>query len=72
MNVQQKFNARSNTIRINDFSNIKIGKNIMTNILGIFNNDIKLDWLNGLILFKIKSKKLYLMCKQMTIIATKS
>ena len=31
MNVQQNFNSRLTVIQINDFSNLKIGKNILAN-----------------------------------------
>ena len=46
MNFQQNFNARSSLVKINDYSNQKIGKNIMTNRLGALNNLIDHDWLN--------------------------
>ena len=40
MNVQQNFNARLNSIQINDMLNLRIGKNILSNRLGILNNEI--------------------------------
>ena len=61
MNVQQNFNARSSFVKINDYSNLKIGKNIMTNRLGILNNQIDYDWLNlSLTSFKLRCKALFL------------
>ena len=38
MNVQQNFNARLNSVQINDMSNLSLGKNILSNRLGILNN----------------------------------
>ena len=38
LNLQQNFNSRMNCVQINDFSKLKIGKNIMMNRLGILNN----------------------------------
>ena len=62
MNVQQNFNARNDMFHINDFSNIKIGKNVMCNRLTILNRLIKLDWLNlSLNAFKLKAKNIFLM-----------
>ena len=61
MNFQQNFNARPSSVKINDFSNLKIGKNIMTNRLGVLNNVIDYDWLNlGLNTFKLRCKALFL------------
>ena len=41
MNVQQNFNARNKMFQINDYSNIKIGKNITANRLTVVNNQAK-------------------------------
>ena len=61
MNVQQNFNSRLTVIQINDFSNLKIGKNILANRFGILNNTLTYDCLNlSLISFKLHSKKLFL------------
>ena len=61
MNVQQNFNARCSFVKINDYSNLKIGKNIMTNRLGVLNNQIDYDWLNlSLNTFKLRCKALLL------------
>ena len=46
LNWNQSFNARSNKIRLFDTSNIRIGKNILSNRLTIMNNEIEFDWLN--------------------------
>ena len=52
---QQSFNARSNTLQINDYSKLKIGKNILMNRLGLLNRQIDLDLFNtSLNSFKIK------------------
>ena len=62
MNSQQNFNSRSKLFQINDYSNIRIGKNIIANRMTILNNLINLDWLNlSLIAFKLKVKDLFLM-----------
>ena len=51
MNVQKSFNARNKMFHINDCSNTKIGKNVISNRL------VNLDWLNlSLISFKLKVK----------------
>ena len=42
----QSFNNSSNKIRLFDTSNIRIGKNILSNRLTIMNNEIEFDWLN--------------------------
>ena len=61
MNTQQNFNARNETFQINDFSRIKVGRNIMCNRLTVLNHQIKLDWLNlSLTTFKLKVKSLFL------------
>ena len=61
MNAQQNLNARMNCVQINDRSNLRIGKNIMANRLGILNNEINYNWLYlSLTSFKLKSKNLYL------------
>ena len=62
MNVQQNFNARSKLFHINDYSNTKIGKNIISNRLTVLNAELDLDWLNlSLIAFKLKIKEQFLM-----------
>ena len=59
--VQQNFNARLNSVQINDMSNLRIGKNVLSNRLGILNNEINYEWLNlTLTGFKLKCKNLYL------------
>ena len=61
LNSQQNFNSRSNLFQINDYSKIRIGKNIIANRMTILNNLINLDWLNlSLIAFKLKVKDLFL------------
>ena len=61
MNVQQNFNDRSTFVQINDYSNLKIGKNIMANRLRVLNNQINYDWLNlSLNSFKLRCKALFL------------
>ena len=61
MNVQQNFNARNPKFHINDFSKLKVGKNILSNRLTCLNNEVDLDWLNlSLIAFKLKAKKHFL------------
>ena len=61
LNVQQSFNARTNTLHINDYSNLKVGKNIMMNRLGLLNFQIDLDLFNtSLNTFKIKIKRLFM------------
>ena len=61
LNVQQSFNARTNTLHINDYSNLKVGKNIMMNRLGLLNFQIDLDLFNtSLNTFKIKMKRLFM------------
>ena len=61
MNVQQNFNSRNEFFHINDFSNVKVGKNILCNRLTCLNGLIKLDWLNlSLIAFKLKAKSIFL------------
>ena len=61
MNRQQNFNARSEMFQINDFSNIKFGKNILCNRLTVLNRQVKLDWLNlSLAACKLKAKNAFL------------
>ena len=61
MNVQQNFNSRNVNFHINDFSNVKVGKNILCNRLTCLNGEIKLDWLNlSLVVFKLKAKSIFL------------
>ena len=61
MNVQQNFSSRSNMFQINDYSNIRIGKNMISNRLNVLNNQISLGWLNqSLISYKLKLKELFL------------
>ena len=62
MNFQQNFNARNGKFQINDYSRLKIGRNVLCNRLNELNNQINLDWLNqSLISFKLKMKSLLLM-----------
>ena len=61
MNLQQNFNSRSRLFHINDYSNLRIGKNILANRLPTLNNQINLDWLNlSLNAYKLKVKDLFL------------
>ena len=61
MNHQQNFNARSRMFQINDYSRLKIGRNILCNRLNELNNRVDLDWLNlSLISFKLKMKSIFL------------
>ena len=61
LNFKQNFNERSNYVQINDDSNLRIGKNILTNRLGILNNLIEYQWLNlSLTSFKLKCKNLFM------------
>ena len=61
MNVQQNFNARNKMFQINDCSNLRPGKNIISNRLSVLNNMVNPDWLNlSLINFKLKVKELFL------------
>ena len=47
--------------KITDMSNLRIGKNILTNRLVVLNNEIDYNWLNlTLTGFKLKCKNLYL------------
>ena len=60
-NVQQNFNARCDTSHINDYSKLKVGKNILCNRLTSLNKLVKLDWLNlSLTAFKLKAKNIFL------------
>ena len=43
LNYQQNFNNRQKYVQINDVSTTKIGKNILSNRLGILNNQIDYD-----------------------------
>ena len=36
LNVQQNFNSRQSLVQINDYPNLKFGKNILLNRLGVF------------------------------------
>ena len=60
MNVLQNFNARMNCVQINDRSNLRIGKNIMANRLGIKLMRIELSnrECTFLRLFTIKKRRL--------------
>ena len=61
MNAQQNFNARMEMFQINDFSRLKVGKNILCNRLTVLNNQIQLNWLNlSLTSFKLKVKSIFL------------
>ena len=61
MNLQQNFNSRSRLFHINDYSTLRIGKNILANRLPTLNNQINLDWLNlSLNAYKLKVKDLFL------------
>ena len=56
-NIQQNFNSRMNSVQINHYSKLRVGKNILANRLGILNNLIQFDWLNfSLNSFKLKVK----------------
>ena len=41
LNIQQNFNSRQTCIQINDYLNLKIGKNILANRLGVLNNSVQ-------------------------------
>ena len=61
MNVQQNFNSRSRMFQITDYSNLRIGKNIIANRLPTLNNQINLDWLSlSLNAYKLKVKGIFL------------
>ena len=61
LNLQQNFNSRLLSVQINDFSNLKIGKNILMNKMGVLNNEINYSWLNlSLTSFKLKCKEIFL------------
>ena len=58
---QQNFNNRLYCVQINGYSNLRIGKNIIMNRLGILNNEIDFRWLNlSFECFKIKCKGLFM------------
>ena len=62
LNLQQNFNSRQTCVRITDCSNVKVGKNILVNRLGVLNNLISYDSLNlSLIAFKLHCKNIFLM-----------
>ena len=46
LNWNQTFNNRSTKVRLFDVSSIKIRKNILSNRMTLFNNQIEYDWLN--------------------------
>ena len=61
LNFNQSFNSRSNKCRIFDESNVRVGKNILTNRLTVINNQIEYDLLNkSLVSYKIACKRLFL------------
>ena len=61
MNHQQNFSARCEMFHINDYSNLRVGKNIICNRLTILNRQVNLDWLNlSLTAFKLKTKNAFL------------
>ena len=61
LNSQQHFNSRQNCVQINDYSNIRVGKNILMNRLRILNNEIDYSWLNlSFESYKIKCKGLFM------------
>ena len=61
LNWNQSFNNRCTKVRLFDTSNIRIGKNILSNRLTIINNQIEYDWLNkSLNSFKLICKLLFL------------
>jgi hypothetical protein len=61
MNAQHNFNARKEMFQINDFSGLKVGKNIVCNRLTVLNNQVQLHWLNlSLTSFKLKVKSIFL------------
>ena len=61
LNWNQSFNNRSTKVRLFDTSNIRIGKNILSNRLTIVNSQIEYDWLNkSLNSYKLICKLLFL------------
>ena len=61
LNLQLNFNSRLLSVQINDFSKLKIGKNILMNRMGVLNNEINYSWLNlSLTTFKLKCKEIFL------------
>ena len=46
LNWNQSFNSRSTKVRLFDVSSKKIGRNLLSNRLTLFNNQIEYDWLN--------------------------
>ena len=51
LNVQQNFNDRQENVKIVDYSQIRVGKNILTNRLSLINNKMNT--------FKINAKTYY-------------
>ena len=61
LNFQQNFNNRNQNFHIIDAARTKIGKNLLTNRLGIINDNISLELLNSpFATFKLKCKQLFL------------
>ena len=58
----QNFNQRNFRANFRDLSKRKIGKNLITNRLGIINNKIPYDWFNlNIMSYKLKCKELFLL-----------
>ena len=58
-NFQQNFNARNNYVQMIDYSNLRVGKNILMNRMGCLNNEIDYKWMTlSMTSFKLKCKNL--------------
>ena len=61
LNWNQSFNNRSTRVKLFDISNVRVGRNILSNRLTVINNKIEYDWLNkSLNSFKLICKSLFL------------
>ena len=61
MNLNQSFSTRCTKFKIFDVSNVRVGKNILSNRLALINNEIEYDWLNkSLNSYKVLCKKQFL------------
>ena len=57
----QNYNNRYNRANFRNLSSFRIGKNLLSNRLGIINNKIPHEWLNmSFITFKLKCNSLFL------------
>ena len=61
LNWNQSFNNRGTRVKLFDVSNVRVGRNILSNRLTVINNKIEYDWLNkSLNSFKLICKSLFL------------